>query len=133
MDTLSYLEKMPTLAHKMLKQRGHDLIDDLMKKGVDRQEVYKRLARRVHMRPFDCHFSKVSDLPTLNLMVKELDKMVNGPQKMPTMQDKTEAYDYGRIFNDKKVLQDVGRRNAERLQHKIEPWYKRILHAIFSA
>lgn len=117
-----------TAQHWILKKRGHDIIDEMVKCGIPRARVYERLARRMRVQVTGAHFSQVSDLHTLFRMVQLLEKMeelAKRPQGWRGMVPK-QKYNYKEMFTDKRVLRAVALRNALRGK----PWYFRLLMRI---
>ena len=55
-----------------LKHEGHDLIDDLVRMGVPRYKVYKRMAKVLRLSHQEAHFSAAGSIERLEQMVKML-------------------------------------------------------------
>lgn len=67
---------MKTLYTVSLKQRGHDLIDELVALGINRTRVYFKLAHWMGKKQRDVHFRAVNDDASLQKMVKHLERFL---------------------------------------------------------
>jgi hypothetical protein len=116
---------MRSLAVIMLKERGHELIDELRMLGMPRHTIYAKLERRMGRKEW-AHFSTVDDLVTLHRMVLHLGDMLANKRGKRAAQPERPVYDYSKMFTDKAVLRAVGERNRRRLT----PWWRRALYKL---
>lgn len=103
-----------SMHHMNLKQRAHEKISMLGDMGVSRDAVYARLGHMLGIKRARMHFSMINDISKLERANTFLSEWIDlrGQKKV----NKERRVQYKReIFSDKAVLQEVGRRNTERL------------------
>lgn len=115
----------------MLKQEGHELIDAMCTLGFDRNKIYLKLGRRMGS-PMRAHFSQTNDVATLNRMVRHLREMLflaRRPQGWHAMRH--DGTEYSKMFTDKAVLREVGRRNTLRAMSPLRRFLAHVRATIF--
>lgn len=122
----------PTLGTFLLKKRGHEIIDQIEMLGTPRLMIYHKLGKRMGSHAL-AHFAQVTDLPTLNRMVKHLEDML--ARKRQKMQlspieifrgPAESKYDYKIMFTDKDLLRKVGDRNRAKCVPAWRRWLLRL-------
>lgn len=134
MNQSSELGTVKSLATYDYKKWGHRLIDDLVGMGMERSLIYRRLAKKLRVPEIHAHFRMTNDDPRLYRMVGVLQNMVEARTReyINHMRAKQKKLDkkgtpekrisYKKMFTDKEVLREVGRRNSFNLR----PWYKKV-------
>ena len=115
-----------------IKDRGHRLTEELVKGGLRRGEIYSFLTKRMG---YNFHYAQRNEPQELIRANCELAGLLIARRRKAAKKTRKQKQwaDYkDKIFTDKKVLQEVGRRNTERIRTASLPPWRRWCAKIYS-
>lgn len=124
---------------KELKERGHELIEDVVALGVHRTNVYRQLSQRLGVRLKYAHFHLMRTAEECDLAIFVLED-IRFERQERLKRRRARVFDLARkneykkaVYTNKELLQEVGRRNRERIERdQPTKWWGKLRAMLFS-